>query len=289
MVKRKSLPGFSPVRISFQGDIMYQFKEEIDYNGYYWFDKKLIKNKNWALLPQASRSIYPVILNFKNGVSGLSFPCQETIAILSGTCETTVSNGIKHLDGFPDLKIIPYITGNGKRSNQFQIKAQPNIRGRSFPFKSSVFTGGNWSQLKPTAQSLYPVLRCFSYFDLNTYGADEDLGTDPDDFEYNFNNRKYEYFDGEMDILAQHAGITNRSLTSAFESLEESELIEWFDEVGWRGWKVFIEPKLRFKQSFLNEKSIKKFAHKKRKPPYKRKNYGSHNEKAALKTEKKPF
>jgi len=43
---------------------LYQFKDEIDLDGHFWFDKKLIENFNWAMLPKASKSVYPVICSF---------------------------------------------------------------------------------------------------------------------------------------------------------------------------------------------------------------------------------
>lgn len=244
---------------------MYHFKKDIDHIGHFWFDNKLIEYKNWALLSQASKSIFPVIFSFRNSETRLAFPDQETIATLSGLSEKTVSNGIKGLNGFPNIQQIPYITRRGRRSIKFEIKVPAKSKGGAFPFMKSVFEGGNWSMLSPSAQALYPVLRYFSWFDVDMYIDYENIDTDPCDFNDIYRDRKYDFFDGEYDILSEHAGFHYRSLQSALNSLKEHELIERYDEGGRQGWKVFLEPARTYKRKFLNEITMKKFSHKIRK------------------------
>jgi hypothetical protein len=263
---------------------MYQFKEERDHVGEFWFDRKLIQNKNWSLLPKASKSIYPAIMYFRNSKTGVSFADQETLAILSGLSEKTVSDGIKGLDGFPDIEIISYITKRGKRSNKFKITVQPIEKGRSFPIKKTIFEGGNWSQLKPTAQALYPVLRHYGWFDLDMYSENEDLEASPSDFDIFYPGRKYDFFDADLILSAEHAGFSYRSVKSALNSLEECSLIERWNA---KLWKIYLTPPYYYKRRFLNDKIKERFAHKIRRHEMDEKqlgkNYGSHMEKTTLK------
>jgi len=84
---------------------MYQFKEELDRDVYFMFDKKLVENRNWSMLLSAARVIFPVIASYANG-NGEAFPEEETIAILSGITQKTVRGGVENLEGFPAIKTI---------------------------------------------------------------------------------------------------------------------------------------------------------------------------------------
>jgi hypothetical protein len=234
---------------------MYQFKETIDRIGHFWFDKKLIENKNWAALPPASKSVYPVIACYGNE-KGESFPGEQTIAILSGRTDKIVRKGIVGLEDFPGVTVFPYITRRGRRSKRYIIERHKE-RGRCFPFYREVFEAGNWLHLKPSAQALYPVMRHYGYFDVHDY--DTDLS--PNDFfedSENFRAREYEFCEAEIDILAEYAGITKRSVYDAIKNLEQCKLIEK-DDYG--GWKVFLHPQGWYERSYLNQKIIRKYRH----------------------------
>ena len=97
---------------------MYQFKDEIDLDGHFWFDKKLIENFNWAMLPKASKSVYPVICSFMD-VKGISFPGERTIACLAGRTDAITRKGIKGLQDLPNFKISKYKT----KSARIQVRS----------------------------------------------------------------------------------------------------------------------------------------------------------------------
>lgn len=263
--KMKLPPIASPGRASIRGN-MYQFKEEMDYVGCFWFDKKLIENNTWRLLPKSSKSIYPTILYFRNRASRLSFADQETLAIVSGLSEKTVSKGISGLKGIPNIKVIPYITKKGKRSNKYEITEPPIEKGRAFPFKKVIFEGGNWSQLKPSAQALYPVMRTYGWFDLDMYADVKDIEVESNEFSSCYNARDFDFCNADLDVLAEYSGISYRSLESALYSLESRHLIERYTgNDDFRGWKVFLNPPQYYKRSYLNNQISNSFAHKVRK------------------------
>lgn len=106
---------------------MYQFKEKIDHIGHFWFDKKLIENKNWAALKSSSKAIYPVIGCHCNKL-GEAFPSEMRIAILSGRTDKIVRKGIIGLEEFPGIKIKNYITKRGRRSKRFTISKHSGER-----------------------------------------------------------------------------------------------------------------------------------------------------------------
>ena len=132
---------------------MYHFKEKWDRKGHFWFDKKLIENKNWAALPQASKTVFPVIACHRNE-KGAAFPGEQIIAILSGRSDKVVRQGIKGLEGFPGIEIHNYVTKRGKRSKKYNISKPSKELGRAFPFYKEVFECGNWLHLN------YGVQKC---------------------------------------------------------------------------------------------------------------------------------
>lgn len=235
---------------------MYQFKETIDQIGHFWFDKKLIENKNWAALPPASKSVYPVIACYGNE-KGESFPGEQTIAILSGRTDKIVRKGIAGLEDFPGVTVSPYVTRRGRRSKRFIIQRHNKERGRYFPFYREVLEAGNWLHLKPSAQALYPVMRCYGYFDVHSYDTDLSPNDFFEDLE-NYREREYDICEAEIDVLAEYAGITKRSVYDAIKNLEQCKLIEK-DDYG--GWKVFLHPQGWYERSYLNQEIINKYKH----------------------------
>lgn len=243
---------------------MYQFKEAIDYRGHFWFDKKTIENMNWAMLPPASKTIFPVIAAHQDK-NGVAFPGEQTISILSGRTDKIVRRGIEGLRDFPGIEIQNYVTPRGRRSKKFKIAKPPEISGRSFPFFKSVFEGGNWQEITPTAQALYPVMRCFGFFDSLVFqlylSLEEGEEHDLLDFDDVFKTREWDFCSAELDVLAGRAGITKKSVRKALESLEETNLIKPFKDEDLNGWMVFLRPKMRYKRAYLNKKIMDKYRH----------------------------
>ena len=236
---------------------MYQFAEQIDRESLFVFDKRWIKNMNWAALPKASKAIFPVIAAHCNG-KGLAFPSERRIAILSGRTDKQVREGVNGLDGFPGFKVAYYTTKRGKRAKRFHMKLPAIKKGGTFPFLRCIIYGGNWSRLTPTARALYPVMRYFSYFDFDRYVEEGDVDAELNEFDEIYQNRDFDFCEAEDPILAKYSGISQRSMKMARDNLEDNFLIE-----GNSGgaWKVFPKPPRWFKSAFLNEQIINRYQH----------------------------
>jgi hypothetical protein len=234
---------------------MYQFNDNFNNRALFWFKKSLIENMNWAMLPKASKAIFPVIACHANK-DGKSFPGELTIGILSGLSKAQVRKGIRGLNSFPDITV-----DVKKRPKRFNVKLpQEAIKGKTFPFYQVVLEYGLWRELKPTAKALYPVMRSFSKFDLETYldieGDEEKCYADFDEV---YKDRKYDLCDENRNLLAKFAGIHRNSVNDALNDLERNYLIEWNAE--WKLWKVYRKSKNEryWKRGYLNEKILNSF------------------------------
>ena len=232
---------------------MYQFKDEIDLDGHFWFDKKLIENFNWAMLPKASKSVYPVICSFMD-VKGISFPGERTIACLAGRTDAITRKGINGLQDLPNFKISKHKTKSGNSSKRFEIERPCIGQGLSFPVFKQIFEGGNWGMAKSSAQALYLVMLAFSK------GDDEELYIQSAEQEIDFRDafREREYGICELDgyTLAEYAGITRRSISPALENLQSIDLLDIYHA---NSWKVYLRHPSIFKRSFLNKKLKEKY------------------------------
>jgi hypothetical protein len=240
---------------------MYQFKEGCNHKQFFWWSKRLIKNKNWALLSKSSKAVFPVIACHCNKKGG-AYPNERTIAILSGLNDKSAREGIRGLEAFPNFKISHYLTKRGKRAKKYYLNLPAaNVKGRSFPFYKFILESGQWKELKPTAKALYPVMRYFSFFDINIYSEIEDLGIDEGDYNETYPDRKYDFCEAEKKVMADLAGINRRSMNTALNDLERNMLIEPIG--GNYGWKVFPKSKddKIFKRSYLNEKIKASYKH----------------------------
>jgi len=204
----------------------------------------------WATLPKASKAIFPVLSCFRDGKTGVAFPSEQTVAILSGRTDKVVRMGIKGLEGFPGVQMERYLTARGRWSRRFFITAPPQEKGRAFPFFKAVVTGGYWLFLTPTAQALYPVMRYFSFYEF--WSAEE-----RDDFDEQFLNRAFEYCEAETVVMAEHAGIDRRSMGPALKSLEQQCLVEPEED----RWKVWLRPSKFHVSLQLNGWTAMKYRH----------------------------
>lgn len=231
---------------------MYHFPNDIKWNIFFRFDKRLIENLNWAHISTAAKAIFPVIACHCNE-RGESFPGEEAIAALSGLTPKSARKGVHNLEGFPGFNWKYYQTRYGRRGKRFNIEFPKNNsdKGQTFFFYRCIIDGGIWRELKPTAQALYPVMRYFSRYDI-----DEDEGVeDKSDFEEHFKNRQWELCGAEVGQLSMYAGINRRSFSEAIQSLEKNFLVEaHVDGYGEKLWKVYLRPKMYWKASVLNQK-----------------------------------
>jgi hypothetical protein len=250
--------------------MLYQFPscDKINRTNYFLFDKEPIWRKVWASLPTASHAVYPVIGSHLNQ-QGQAYPGFLRIAIMAGIKPDTASTGIHALAGYPGLRIDRNTT-NGLDSRHIYTMRQEALkeRGRSFPFHKAIIEGGNWSQLAPTAKTLYPVLRTYSKFDLELAGLlkpekYEDYGLD---IAAAYPIRDMEFFEPEdedgrdrLKDAARMAGILDsKTIKSALESLAECELIEWRKDMEYL--VVYLAPKRTFKAEYLNAEVQKRYA-----------------------------
>ena len=230
---------------------MYQFREDINYDNFFLFDRKLIENMNWALLPKSAKCVFPVIACHCNQ-KGMSFPGEETLSALSGRSEKIVREGIKNLQNFPGFRWEYYITKRGRQSKKFFLTFPQKKRGQSFPFYRFILESGIWKNLRPSSQALYPAMRFFCFFDLELYSDEEKIEAEYHDYTNIYKERGYDFCEAEKGNLVKYAGIARRSLTRALRDLEENFLIEPQEEN--EGWKVFLRSKNNtyWKRDYLN-------------------------------------
>lgn len=225
---------------------MYQFPSKVNQVNYFRFPKQLVKSGKWALLPKASKAIYPAIASFANE-KGISYPTEETIAAISGIVPDTVTAGIKALRNERQIveRIETYTTAKGHSAYKYKLNFPAMDKGTSFPFYKAVLEGGNWAMLKSSGKSLYVAIREFSSYD------EENLGFVMEEYQA----RTYEICEADKRILCECAGIDQKSFKSGIRSLIECHLVEITndDQI-----KVYIKPEVRFKAEFMNELSNQK-------------------------------
>jgi hypothetical protein len=238
---------------------VYHFTENINWDGFFPFDKKWVEDMHLAALPDASKAVLPVILSFCNE-NGVSFPSYETIGALAGLTPRTVQEAVKGLRGFPGFEIEKFQTRHGRIANRYHMTKFPpkDETGRSFFFFKSFIEGGNWRMLeKRVSPGLYLVMRHFAYFDAETYLA-EDENESMCDWEIPlvYSVRKWDLCEAEISIMAKYAGITRPSVYEGLRDLEERHFIAETDRTddGARCWRVYVQHQPKFyKRDYLNQ------------------------------------
>jgi len=230
---------------------MFHFKDVADWKLFFRFDKQWVENMSWARISPAAKAILPVIGVHCNE-HGEAFPGEEVIAALSGLTPKSVRKGIHDLEGFPGFHWEYYLTRRGRQGKRFFIDPPPKgEKGRSLFFYRIIIDGGMWSELKPAARSLYPVMRYFSRYDAY---EDEDL-ENVSDFDEHYANRKWELCDAEAGQLAKYAGINRHTVAEAMKNLQKNFLLEPHeDSNAEKTSKVYLIPKKYWKTSYLNQK-----------------------------------
>ena len=232
---------------------MHFFTELNDHGCFYRFPKALIRDRVWSGLPHAAQAVLPAIGCFANP-AGVAFPSEETIAAVCGCTEKTVRVGVSALADFHGLRIEKYTTARGRLAKRFVFTRQPSGAKSFFAFHRRIIDGGHWSELLPAGKALYPVMRYFSFYDRDDLQAavDESDKSSSSDEAYKvfFSQRRHEFCDAELSVLADLAGVARRSLSAALADLDRCALIE---RDGSR-WKVWIRPEKYFLRDFLNKK-----------------------------------
>lgn len=237
---------------------MFLFTNDLAHGSFFWFEKHLIRNLNWAALPKASKAIYPVIRSHCNK-TGDAWPGEETISTLCGRTEKIVRSGIRDLEKlkFPGIRVEPYMTKRGHRSKRFSCKIPGYKKGELFPFHKDIILGANWSLLKPTAQALYPVMRYFGYADFYEYADDElsNVESEKHNGWSNFRDREYDFCEADPRVLCEYAHIASRSYREAIADLEHRYLIK---RVEGEKFMVYLHPPMMYTRESLNRKIIKR-------------------------------
>ncbi len=238
---------------------MYLFKDEINWDNWYFFSKRLVLSGQWSCVNQATRSILPVIMKFRNKDNGEAFPSFQTIGALAGLSEKTVSAGVKGIESLEGFKVEAYKSRTGNKAYKYYI---PHYAGKDLiRINYSLFESGYWRQLSHSAKSVYIVLRVLAVCECWDNMFDEDDQADGDKERYRL--RKYDLvrFDTFLQI-EELAGISRPSLNSAIESLKTIGLIEEHPE---DGQIIYIETKNSYKREYLNAELRKSFKHKQKK------------------------
>lgn len=257
---------------------MYTFKEDIDNRGCLFISKKIIIDGTWAKLSLAGKTVLPVIIKYRNE-KGIAFPSQETIAILAGVSEKTVSCGIKNIEKITNISAKRYWTTKGNISYKYFIPSSITKSEARIRINNTLFGTGCWRMLSSSGKALYIVLRTIADCDESDYEEKKGL----DDSENNMSDRfKKWYGQREYDIvaftskkqLAELSGISRPSINKAVESLRETGLLEDMDEdegmdncfdETFHIQKIYINPEYGYDQSFLNSTIEKSFRHKQQK------------------------
>lgn len=238
-----------------QNTVVYQFKP-VKEDGFFWFSKRIIREGDWAKISHSAKASYITLASHTNKDNHEVFPSLETTATMSGLSRKSVVKGITELENLNLVRVIYWTTTRGKRARKYKLNIpSSNVKGRSFPIHRSIVKRGTWRELSRIGKSLYPVMRCYSYFDECEYADLEDDPDFPTIFEGDFFNdgyssRKYEFCNETNSFLARKAGISRRSIYCAFEGLKDNYLIEPFKGE----WKVFIKPQRFYDIHYLNDK-----------------------------------
>jgi DNA-binding transcriptional regulator YhcF (GntR family) len=235
---------------------MYKFTDELNGN-FFRFDKNLVLKKRWAKLPKASKAIFPIIGVHCNA-QGWAFPSERTIAVLAGVCENTVREGIKGLKRYRFFAVDTHVTSRGHRANKYFIKPPPKNKGASAFFYKAVVIGGNWLHLIPSAKALYPVLKIYAFYDYLAYI--EEVKHESETAAVLYEERDFDFVQADLDVMAEYAGLSQKSVKKALENLEEHSLIEEAYPIdGHQTWKLYEIPPRRYEADYLNQVAAKRY------------------------------
>jgi len=117
------------------------------------------------------------------------------------------------------------------------------------------------SQLTPTAKAVLPVLKCFSYWEVDRYCKLEEIEYSPIEFTEIYKDRKYDFMKADESIICELAGISKKSLPDAYKSLVHHYFIEPLEFYeGRKVWKVFVKPTQHYKRDWLNSELKKRYS-----------------------------
>ena len=219
----------------------------------------IIEEYYWAALKPASKSVYVPLLKFVNK-NGSAFPSIRTLAIVSGVTEKTAGQGIKGLEGLPGFKKIRKVSRRGHIAYNYFIEEPPPDNKHTIWMSHSYINGGNWSMLTPTAQAVLPVLKCFSYWEIERYCKEQGMEYSPADLTEIYRCREYDFVDADESIICEFAGITKRSLAAAYKSLTDNYFIKPVEPDGDKKlWELEIIPLFYYTRDSLNDRTKERY------------------------------
>jgi hypothetical protein len=222
--------------------------------------REIIEQGYWAKLKPSSKEIYPSILKHVNK-SGLAFPSIRTLAIISGVTEKTAGKGVKGLEGLPGFNKVRKMSRRGHTAYHYFIKEPTPDSKHTIWLSHSPDLHQSMSQLTPTAKAVLPVLKCFSYWEVDRYCKLEEIEYSPLEFTEIYKDRKYDFMKADESIICELAGISKKSLPDAYKSLVHHYFIEPLEFYeGRKVWKVFVKPTQHYKRDWLNSELKKRYS-----------------------------
>jgi len=217
-----------------------------------------IQDTTWRNWPKSTKAIVPVIMKHSN-ICGYSFPSQTRIAIYSGITEKSVREGLNGLQNFQDFGITKEFSRRGWMKNKYWFKpASRNEKGAIF-ISHAFFNGANWARLTSSAKAIYPVLKCYCFWELERYQEYVEIRGSPLDVNYIYKYRNYDFLSAEPEAIAEFSGICKKSIPSAFQSLTNNYFIEPIGMVdGRKTYKIYTRPPRTFK-AYMNKQARKRY------------------------------
>jgi hypothetical protein len=210
----------------------YKFKSDLHTNLFMKIPIILFEDGHWANLPPASKEVCPVICKFVD----------------------------EALKGFPGFEKKSYSTKRLNRAYRYEIEPAPRENKLSISINHSFFNGGNWTHLIPTAKAVYPILKLAAWWEFNDYDDYEQTGMALHEHNDVYLTRDYDFVTADEDIVADLAGVSRRSLHSAYASLVEKDFLKFLDlHEGLKRWKIFTKPPLVYQVEYLNETVEKRY------------------------------
>ena len=212
----------------------------------------------WKSWPKATKAIVPVIMKHSNA-SGHSFPSQTRIAIYSGITEKSVRQGLAGLNNFKDFGINREINRRGWIRNNYWFKPATRNEKEAIFISHAFFNGGNWALLTPSAKAIYPVLKCFCYWDFDLYQDHEEVAEELSEYDEIYRNRKYDYLSADHEAIAEFSGVSMKSIPSAFNSLKKHFFMEPIGIIDDRDtWKLLTQPPYIYTEH-MNKQARKRY------------------------------
>jgi len=235
---------------------MHQFGD-INNQGFYLFDRDLIRNKVWAGLPLAAKTVLPAI-GCHCDRAGVAFPSELTLAILCGMTPKSVRAGIRALQAVPGFAITSFVNSHGKRALRYRVPPTPQKKGRAFAFHRALLDGGHWLVASDAAKALYLTMRHFGFYNHEEAMGDETAETDSMD---SYQQRTFESCEADVGVLADASGLSRQAVYSALDARQEHSLVSahLVVRLDAASWRVMLKPQRIFKREWLNEVVQKRY------------------------------